>query len=121
FPFEIQEVRTDNGREYTNRLAADHPTFTLFEQTLKLYQINHDYIKPYTPRHNGKVERSHRKDNERFYHKRSFINLKDLRGQGKKYLREYNNFPMSPLDWLSPIQHYTLFRYRIILSRLIFK
>ena len=24
-------------------------------------------VTPFTPRHNGKVERSHRKDNERFY------------------------------------------------------
>ena len=30
------------------------------------------------PRHNGKVERSHRKDNERFYSKRSFYSLADL-------------------------------------------
>jgi transposase InsO family protein len=29
--------------------------------------IRHMLTRPYTPRHNGKVERSHRKDNEEFY------------------------------------------------------
>jgi len=40
----------------------------------------HKLIKPYTPRHNGKVERSHRK---------------------------YNYFPMRPLNWNSPA-HYVM-------------
>ena len=34
--------------------------------------IRHKQIRPYTPRHNGKVERSHRKDNEMFYAKKTF-------------------------------------------------
>jgi transposase InsO family protein len=83
FPFAIKEVRTDNGLEYTKRLSNTlNPKPTLFEQTLESHGISHDYIKPYTPRHNGKVERSHRKDNERFYAYHSFIDLKDLRGEG---------------------------------------
>lgn len=34
------------------------------EQKLCIY---HKLIKPYTPRHNRKVERSHRKDHKTFY------------------------------------------------------
>lgn len=54
--------------EFINRLNAQHSDRkTLFEQTLQLLCIRHKCIKPYTPRHNGKVERSHRKDNEYFH------------------------------------------------------
>ena len=101
FNFEILTVRTDNGLEFTNRLITENKP-TLFENFLKENNINHDLIKPYTPKHNGKVERSHRKDNERFYRFRRFYSLEDARKQLKPYLREYNNFPMAPLDWKSP-------------------
>lgn len=101
FKFKIITVRTDNGLEFTNRLISeDKPT--LFETYLKKHNINHDLIKPYTPKHNGKVERSHRKDNERFYRNRRFYSLGDTRSQLKLYLKEYNNFPMAPLEWKSP-------------------
>ena len=30
------------------------------------------------------------------------IFIKDLRKQGKEWRKEYNNFPMRPLGWLSP-------------------
>ena len=94
FPFDIKTVRTDNGVEFTNRLGnSTNPKPTLFEYTLTELNIAHDYIKPYTPRHNGKVERSHRKDNERFYNVKTFYSIKDIRGEVKKYLRSYNNFP----------------------------
>jgi len=33
---------------------------TLFEKTAAELGIRHKLIRPYTPRHNGKVERSHR-------------------------------------------------------------
>lgn len=101
FKFKIVTVRTDNGLEFTNRLVTeDKPT--LLELYLKRLNINHDLIKPYTPKHNGKVERSHRKDNERFYRNRRFYSLGDAKDQLKIYLKEYNNFPMAPLDWKSP-------------------
>src|SRR5699024_3522528 len=68
FKFKVECVQTDNGQEFTKRLGASKdPTPTLFEKRLKEYGIKHKLIKPYTPRHNGKVERSHRKDNEYFY------------------------------------------------------
>ena len=93
-------VRTDNGLDFTNRLISDK--LTLFERYLKKWKINPDLIKPYTPKHNGKVERSHRKDNERFYRNRRFISLEDAKKQARIYLYEYNNFPIAPLNWKSP-------------------
>ena len=68
FPYAIECVQTDNGPEFSNRLNPQcSDKKTLFEDTLKKLCIRHKLIKPYTPRHNGKVERSHRKDNEYFY------------------------------------------------------
>lgn len=104
-PFKVECIQTDNGAEFTKRLAgtkgSDSPT--LFEEKLKRYGIRHKLIKPYTPRHNGKVERSHRKDNERFYATHSFYSLEDFRKQLKLYnSRDYNRFPMRPLGWRSP-------------------
>lgn len=66
FPFKVDCVQTDNGCEFTKRLQKEND-LTLFEEKLKELGIIHKLIKPYTPRHNGKVERSHRKDNEYFY------------------------------------------------------
>ena len=37
--------------------------------------------RPYTPRHNGKVERSHREDQKRFYSSHSFFDLDDFAKQ----------------------------------------
>ena len=51
---------------------------------------------------NGKVERSHRKDNEMFYAKKTFYSLEDYNKQLRRYMNEYNNFPMRPLGWKSP-------------------
>ena len=105
FPYVIECVQTDNGFEFTNRLNSNgSDRETLFEATLKKLCIRHKLIKPMTPRHNGKVERSHRKDNEYFYAKHSFYSLTDLQQQLKLWERQYNNFPMRPLNWLSPFQ-----------------
>ena len=103
FPFKIECIQTDNGFEFTNRLIANNKgKQTMFEKKLEELGIRHKLIKPYTPRHNGKVERSHRKDQERFYYKKIFFSFEDLVNRSKYYIKEYNNFPMKPLNWLSP-------------------
>jgi len=103
FPFKIYTVRTDNGVEFTKRLiSSDVNNKTIFEYGLKKFEISHDIIKTYTPKHNGKVEISHRKDNEQFYATHRFYSLEDANKQLKVYLKEYNNFPMQPLNWKSP-------------------
>ena len=105
YPFKIKTIQTDNGFEFTNRLSwnkSSRNQKTMFETTLEKLGIKHRKIKPYTPKENGKVERSHRKDQERFYYKKIFYSLEDLRNRGKDWRKEYNNFPMRPLGWLSP-------------------
>jgi len=105
--YKIECVQTDNGFEFTNRLNS-HETNkkTMFEKALEEGGIEHKLIKPKTPRHNGKVERSHRKDQERFYYNKVFSSFEDFKNRLKYWEREYNNFPMKPLKWLSPNEKY---------------
>lgn len=73
-------MQTDNGFEFTNRLNAQNSNKkTMFERKLEDLGIRHKLIKPRTPRHNGKVERSHRKDQERFYYERIFVSFEDFK------------------------------------------
>ena len=105
FPYAIECVQTDNGPEFTKRLlprGGNAPT--VFEAELKRLGIRHKLIKPYTPRHNGKVERSHRKDNQEFYASHHFYSFQDFQNQLAVRERSYNHFPMRPLNWRSPKQ-----------------
>lgn len=56
-PFRVFVVQTDNGAEFQSK----------FHWHLEDAQIKHVYIRPRTPRLNGKVERSHRIDGQEFY------------------------------------------------------
>jgi transposase InsO family protein len=56
-PFAVEVIQTDNGAEFGSQ----------FHYHLLDRGIGHVYIKPATPRLNGKVERSHRIDQEEFY------------------------------------------------------
>ena len=110
FKFPVECVQTDNGMEFTKRLSnTENPTPTLFEDSLKQRGIRHKLIKPYTPRHNGKVERSHRKDNEYFYASHTFFSFDDFKKQLAVHSRKYNNFPMRPLNWHSPAYYIKAF------------
>ena len=103
FPFKVKCVQTDNGFEFTKRFgSAKKPSMSMFEKLLLNLRIQHKKIKPFTPRHNGKVERSHRKDNEYFYAVTSFHSLEDFSKQLYRHNRRYNSFPMRPLGWKSP-------------------
>ena len=103
FPGKIECIQTDNGTEFTNRFTTHRDKPTLFEKRLEEHGIRHKLIRPFTPRHNGKVERSHRKDNERFYATHLFYSFEDFARQLKAYNRkDYNDFPMRPLGWKTP-------------------
>lgn len=105
FKFPVHCVQTDNGLEFTNRLASSHHKPTMFEKALAKHNITHKLIRPFTPRHNGKVERSHRKDNEYFYATHTFYSFDDFAKQLKVHNYKYNRFPMRPLHWKAPIDY----------------
>ena len=110
FGYIPKTIQTDNGLEFTNLTESKktHP----FDVLCNELKIEHKLIKPRTPRHNGKVERSHRNDNERFYSKLKFYSLDDLNIQMKAYLKRSNSICSSALKekingkvvWLSPIE-----------------
>ena len=105
FPFDIACVQTDNGTEFTNALIAGE-SLSEFEQYLKKENIAHKRIRVATPRHNGKVERVHRMDSERFYPGRKFYSLEDANRQLQRYQKWDNNFPLLVLGRKSPLQYY---------------
>lgn len=110
FPFKIECIQTDNGQEFTKALGnAKNPKPAMFENELKRHGIHHKLIRPYTPRHNGKVERSHRKHNEYFYATHKFYSFDDFVKQLKVYNYNYNMFPMRPLNWKSPADYIRAF------------
>ena len=99
----VECVQTDNGFEFTNRFSnSKHDLPTLFEAAAAQLSIHHKLIRPDTPRHNGKVERSHREDQKRFYSCHSFYSLDDFNKQLAVHNRRSNNFPIRPLAWRSP-------------------
>jgi transposase InsO family protein len=103
FPYAIECIKTDNGSEFTNRLnVSKKGTPTLFEKTPEQLNIRSKLIKPYLLRHNGKVERSHRKDNEYFYASHKFYSFDDFKKQLAVWEKACNTFPMRPLNWHSP-------------------
>jgi transposase len=103
--FPIRMVQTDNGTEFTNALLvikAKHKT--LFEQALEDMDILYHRIRIATPRHNGKVERQHRTDGERFYEKMRMYNLADGRKQLAVYQAKSNDHIKTCLNFRSPNQ-----------------
>ena len=101
YGYKTKEIQTDNGEEFTYNKAnikKEHPVSRL----LKELEIIHHKIRPRTPEHNGKVERSHRNDNERFYSYLKFYSLEDLKKQGAAYLKRSNRIPMAVLGYLTP-------------------
>lgn len=56
-PFRVHVVQTDNGAEFQSQ----------FHWHLESLDVRHVYIRPRTPHLNGKVERSHRVDDQEFY------------------------------------------------------
>lgn len=109
FRYKPKIIQTDNGSEFTYIREAIHCQEHLFDRFCRINKIYHKTIKPRTPRHNGKVERSHRNDNERFYKYLKFYSYEDLLLQMKAYLERSNNIPISVLKtrdkkvaWLTP-------------------
>jgi len=68
FPFRIHTVRTDRGHEWQAQ----------FHWHVEDKGIQHIYVKPRTPQLNGKVERSHRTDQEEFYQLLTYTDDVDL-------------------------------------------
>jgi len=108
-PFKIKAVKTDNGSCFTNRYtgyqkSADpmNPRLHPFDLFCMKNNIMHYLIDPGKPAQNGKVERSHRTDQEMFYDRRKFKTVLGLRKAIKQWNCVYNNLEHCALDGLTP-------------------
>ena len=96
-----ETIQTDNGCEFCNTQKTRRVHY--FDVFLNHLGITHKTIRPRTPWHNGKVERSRRNDQERFYNHLKFYSCHDLLKQMKAYLYRSNRIPMAVLGWKTPI------------------
>lgn len=111
FGIEIECVQTDNGTEFTKQFVAkDEDNHSMFEVTARRLGIRIKRIKPATPRHNGKVERSHREDQKLLYSEiirtnKLITDINDFKKRLKRHQDRTNNRPMRPLGYLSPKEY----------------
>ncbi len=103
FPFKIQTIQTDNGREFTYKYTSDTVECP-FETELKRLETQHKLIPPRTPWHNGKVERSHRNDQRYFYDWESFRSIEELNLKLAQHLDWSNHKPMRTLGNKCPLE-----------------
>jgi transposase InsO family protein len=99
-PFQTEVIQTDNGSEFQSQ----------FHWHILDKGIKHVYIKPRTPRLNGKVERSHRIDAEEFYQLLEGVVIDDTKLFNEK-LQEWENFynferPHSALQGKTPYEKF---------------
>lgn len=106
-------IQTDNGGEFTNvkKPGQKEPIKHALDVLLDRLHIRHQLIRAYTPRLNGKVERSHRSDQESFYNHLKYKTYEELKNKMMKWNIRYNNRPHSALRnregkkvWWTPLQ-----------------
>jgi len=110
-PFKIRAVKTDNDSCFTNRYAGYlkstdplNPRLHAFDILCREIGIEHYLIDPGKPQQNGKVERSHRTDQEYFYDRNAFKNPVELQYKLKLWNMYYNDLKHCGLNGRSPNQ-----------------
>lgn len=108
-PFRVRAVKTDNGTCFTNYYVGykkstdtSNPRLHGFDIACMRNRIIHYLIDPGKPAQNGKVERSHRTDQEMFYDRNDFKNIKDLEKKIKLWNDRYNNLEHCGLKGKTP-------------------
>ena len=107
--FRIRAIKTDNGSCFTNRYtgylkSSDplNPKLHSLDILCQKLNIIHYLIDPGKPAQNGKVERSHRTDQEMFYDRHKFKTTLGLKRAVKQWNINYNNLEHIALDGLTP-------------------
>ena len=108
-PFKIKAIKTDNGSCFTNRyvgyLKSSDP-FNPRLHSLDTYcaklDIPHYLIDPGKPAQNGRVERSHRTDQEMFYDRQKFKTILGLKKKIRQWNFYYNNLEHCALNGKTP-------------------
>ena len=109
-PFKIQSIKTDNGSCFTNRYTGYYrsnlpfPRLHAFDGLCNKLGIVHYLIDPGKPSQNGKVERSHREDQEKFYEQITFNSFQELEYKLKLWNMYYNDLKHCSLNGKTPNQ-----------------
>jgi len=109
-PFKIQSVKTDNGSCFTNRYTGYYrsnlpfPRLHAFDGLCDKLGTTHYLIDPGKPSQNGKVERSHREDQEKFYEQITFNSFQELEYKLKLWNMYYNDLKHCSLNGKTPNQ-----------------
>ena len=110
-PFRIRAIKTDNGSCFTNRYTGYqksndpfNPKIHAFDLKCQKENIIHYLIDPGKPAQNGKVERSHRSDQETFYDQVDFNTLNELKYKLRLWNMYYNDLQHCGLNNKTPNQ-----------------
>ncbi len=108
-PFPIQAVKTDNDSCFTNRYVGYpksrdplSPRLHPFDQQCAKLGLEHYLIDPGHPAQNGRVERSHRSDQESFYRMIQLNSAEELRLKIRLWNMYYNDLEHCGLGGLTP-------------------
>ncbi len=109
FKYKIQAIKTDNGSIFTNYYTSmtkrsDMTVKTIHALDIFCHENNiiHYLIDPGKPAQNGTVERSHRENQEKFYHKHKFRNILHLQKELELWNTYYNNLEHCGLNGKTP-------------------
>jgi len=109
FPHRIRAIKTDNDPCFTNRYlgylrSSDpmNPRLHALDIVCQELNIIHYLIDPGKPAQNGKVERSHRTDQEMFYDRNIFKTIRELKARIKVWNEQYNNLEHCGLNGKTP-------------------
>lgn len=104
-PFPLQILQTDNGFEFTFRLSVGETAVHRMKHWCEKYRIQHRLIPPGVKELNGKVERSHRIDDENFYWRADLSSLASFNLSLETWMDIYNHKrPHYGLHGLTPMQ-----------------
>jgi len=110
-PFRIRAIKTDNGSCFTNRYTGYaksvdplNPRIHALDLKCQEENIIHYLIDPGKPAQNGKVERSHRSDQESFYDQVKFNTAEELKYKLKLWNMYYNDLQHCGLNNKTPNQ-----------------
>jgi len=98
FPFPIQNLNTDNGSEFLG--AFDKACAN---------SIPHFFSYPHCPKHNGLIERSHKTDDDEFYHllEEEPQSVAELNLKLQAWERTFNTIrPHAALGYLTPAAYF---------------
>jgi transposase InsO family protein len=118
FPYQVRAIKTDNHSTFTNRytgyLKSTDPLnarpHALDVECARL-GITHYLIDPGKPAQNGKVERSHRSDQELFYDQVTGATLEQLRLSLRLWNMYYNDLEHCGLSGKTPNEMLQLTNY----------